>query len=401
MIDFSALSEIVTSTPSKIVMLVVDGLGGAPHPDTGRSELETANLPNLDRLAREAAGGRTVPLVHGVTLGSGPAHLALFGYDPLKHFIGRGVLEALGIDAPLADGDVAARGNYCTLDDDGLLTDRRAGRMTTSESRPLCEILNTIKGPGVELSVLPVHDHRFVLIMRGKSLSDQLTGTDPQRTEAAPLPVNSLSPEGEKTAAAANAFIAQAKDLLKGERKANMVLLRGFSRLPNLPPMGHAYALDPAAIAAYPMYRGLAHVVGMNVIPTGASFDAELETLAEHYQEHDFFYIHYKPADAAGEDGDFEAKVRALEELDARIPRLLELDPDVLVVAGDHASPAIMGAHSWHPVPVLIRSQLTRGDGVDAFHERACAAGSLGTFPATNLMLLALAHAGKLAKYGP
>jgi 2,3-bisphosphoglycerate-independent phosphoglycerate mutase len=401
MIDFPALSEIVTSTPSKIIMLVADGLGGVPHPDTGYSELETANLPNLDSLARESASGRTVPLVHGVTPGSGPAHLALFGYDPIKHFIGRGVLEALGIDVPLANGDVAARGNFCTVDDDGLLTQRRAGRIPTSESRPLCEMLNTIKVPGVELSVLPVQDYRFVLIMRGDGLSDQLTGTDPQRTEAAPLPVDALSAGAIKTADAVNVFIAQAKDLLKREKKANMVLLRGFSQLPDLPPMGQAYALNPAAIAAYPMYRGLAHVVGMNVIPTGASFDAELETLAEHYQEHDFFYIHYKPADAAGEDGDFEAKVKALEELDARIPRLMELDPDVLVVAGDHSTPAIMAAHSWHPVPVLVRSTLTRGDGVDAFHERACAAGSLGTFPATNLMLLALAHAGKLTKYGP
>ena len=400
MIDFPALSEIVTSTPSKIIMLVADGLGGVPHPDTGCSELETANLPNLDSLARESASGRTVPVVHGVTPGSGPAHLALFGYDPLKHFIGRGVLEAIGIDAPMADGDVAARGNFCTLDDDGLLMDRRAGRIPTSESRPLCKMLNTIKVPGVELSVLPVEGYRFVLIMRGDGLSDQLSGTDPQRTEAAPLPVEALSARATKTADAVNVFIAQAKDLLKREKKANMVLLRGFSQLPDLPPMGQAYRLNPAAIAAYPMYRGLAHVVGMHVIPTGASFDAELDTLAEHYQEHDFFYIHYKPADAAGEDGDFEAKVKTLEELDARIPRLLELDPDVLVVAGDHSTPAIMAAHSWHPVPVLVRSTLTRGDGVDAFHERACAAGSLGTFPATDLMLLALAHAGKLIKYG-
>jgi 2,3-bisphosphoglycerate-independent phosphoglycerate mutase len=400
MIDFPALSEIVTSTPSKIIMLVADGLGGVPHPDTGCSELETANLPNLDSLARESASGRTVPVVHGVTPGSGPAHLALFGYDPLKHFIGRGVLEAIGIDAPMADGDVAARGNFCTLDDDGLLMDRRAGRIPTSESRPLCKMLNTIKVPGVELSVLPVEGYRFVLIMRGDGLSDQLSGTDPQRTEAAPLPVEALSARATKIADAVNAFIAQAKDLLKKETKANMVMLRGFSKLPDLPPMGQAYRLNPAAIAAYPMYRGLAHVVGMHVIPTGASFDAELDTLAEHYQEHDFFYIHYKPADAAGEDGDFEAKVKTLEELDARIPRLLELDPDVLVVAGDHSTPAIMAAHSWHPVPVLVRSTLTRGDGVDAFHERACAAGSLGTFPATNLMLLALAHAGKLIKYG-
>ncbi len=401
MIDFPALADIVQATPSKIVMLVVDGLGGAPHPDTGRSEMETARLPNLDRLAKESSGGRTVPVLPGIAPGSGPGHLALFGYDPLKYFIGRGVLEALGIDAPLKDGDVAARGNFCTVDPDGLLLDRRAGRIPTQESRPLCQLLDTIKLTGLDLSVLPVQDYRFVLLMRGDGLSDRLTETDPQRVGAAPMPVDALAPEAQKTADAANQFVAHAGELLSSRDRANMVLLRGFSRLPAFPPMGVAYRLNPAAIAAYPMYRGLARVLGMNVIPTGADFDAELDTLEKHYQEHDFFYIHYKPADAAGEDGNFDGKVKALEELDARIPRLLALNPDVLVVAGDHATPSILAAHGWQPVPLLLRSKLTRGDGVEAFNERACAAGSLDTFPAMHLMLQVLAHAGKLTRYGP
>ena len=401
MIDFPALADIVQPPPSKIVMLVVDGLGGAPHPDTGRSELEIARLPNLDRLAKESSGGRTVPVLPGIAPGSGPGHLALFGYDPLKYFIGRGVLEALGIDAPLKDGDVAARGNFCTVDRDGLLVDRRAGRIPTQESRPLCQLLDAIKLPGVDISVLPVQDYRFVLILRGDGLSDRLTETDPQRVGAAPMPVETLAPEARKAANAANQFVAHARELLQNRDRANMVLLRGFSRLPAFPPMGQAYKLNPAAIAAYPMYRGLAHTLGMTVIPSGANFDSELDTLEKHYQEHDFFYIHYKPADAAGEDGNFDAKVKALEELDARIPRLLALNPDVLVVAGDHATPSIMAAHSWHPVPVLLRSKLTKGDGVAAFSERACAAGSLGTFPANHLMFQVLAHAGKLTRYGP
>ncbi len=401
MIDFPNLADIVDVTPSKIVMLVVDGLGGAPHPETGLSELETANLPNLDRLAKESSGGRTVPVLPGIAPGSGPGHLALFGYDPLKYFIGRGVLEALGIDAPLGDGDVAARGNFCTVDGAGLLTDRRAGRIPTADSRPLCEMLATISVPGTELSVLPAQDHRFVLIMRGAGLSDNLSGTDPQRIGAAPLPITALAPDAVGAADAANGFVSQAREMLSNRERANMLLLRGFSQLPSFPPMGAAYRLNPAAIAAYPMYRGLARVVGMEVVPTGTTFDDELDTLEAHYGEHDFFYIHYKPADAAGEDGDFEAKVRALEELDSRIPRLVDLDPDVLIVAGDHATPAILAAHSWHPVPVLLRSRLTKGDGVAAFHERACAAGSMGTFSATHLMLLALSHSGKLTKYGP
>ena len=401
MIDFPALADMVDSTPSKIIMLVVDGLGGAPHPDTGLSELETAALPNLDRLAKESSGGMTIPVLPGVAPGSGPSHLALFGYNPLKYFIGRGVLEALGIDAPLGDGDVAARGNFCTVDSRGLLTDRRAGRIPSGESFPLVEILDTIEVPGVQLSVLLVKDYRFVLIMKGAGLSDDVSETDPQRIGVEPLEVEATAASGEKTASAANAFIRQAREQLAEQPRANMVLLRGFSQLPSFPPMGESYRLNPAAIAAYPMYRGLARVVGMKVIQTGQSFEDELTALSEHYGSHDFFYLHYKPADAAGEDGDFEAKVRTLEDLDACIPRILDLNPDVLVVAGDHSTPAVLAAHSWHPVPVLIRSRQTLGDGVDAFNERACARGSLGTFQAEYLMLQALSHAGKLAKYGP
>lgn len=401
MIDFPALADMVDSTPSKIIMLVIDGLGGVPHPDTGLSELEAAALPNLDRLAKESSGGMTIPVLPGVAPGSGPGHLALFGYNPFNYFIGRGVLEALGIDAPMSDGDVAARGNFCTIDSGGLLTDRRAGRIPSGESFPLVEILDTIEVPGVQLSVLPVKDYRFVLLMKGAGLSDAVSETDPQRIGVAPLEVEALTASGEETASAANAFISQVREKLAEQSRANMVLLRGFSQLPSFPSMGDSYKLNPAAVAAYPMYRGLARVVGMKVIQTGQSFEDELDALGEHYEDHDFFYLHYKPADAAGEDGDFEAKVKTLEDLDACIPRILDLNPDVLVVAGDHSTPAVLAAHSWHPVPVLVRSRYTLGDGVEAFNERACAGGSLGTFQAEYLMLQALSHAGKLAKYGP
>ena len=401
MIDFPALADMVDSTASKIIMLVVDGLGGAPHPNTGLSELETAALPNLDRLARESSGGMTIPVLPGVAPGSGPGHLALFGYNPLKYFIGRGVLEALGIGAPLGNSDVAARGNFCTVDSRGLLTDRRAGRIPSEESFPLVEILDTIEVPGVQLSVLPVKDYRFVLIMKGAGLSDGVSETDPQRIGVEPLQVEALDASGEPTASVANAFIRQAREKLAGQSRANMVLLRGFSQLPSFPSMGESYRLNPVAIAAYPMYRGLARVVGMRVIQTGQTFEDELAALSEHYEDHDFFYLHYKPADAAGEDGDFEAKVKTLEDLDAYIPRILDLNPDVLVVAGDHSTPAVLAAHSWHPVPVLIHSRNTLGDGVEAFNERACARGSLGTFQAEYLMLQALSYADKLAKYGP
>ena len=382
-------------------MLVVDGLGGMAHPGTGRSELETASLPNLDALARRSACGLTTPVAPGVTPGSGPGHLALFGYDPVKYLTGRGVLEALGIGVELGADDVAVRGNLCTVDADGLLVDRRAGRIPTAESAALVRKLDAIRVSGAEAAAYPVRDHRFVLTLSGPGLEDDVSETDPQAEGVTPLEATAGSAGSAATAAAANEFAAKAREALSGRERANMVTLRGFSKLPSLPDMGRAYGLNPAAIAAYPMYRGLASLAGMRVLPTGDSFDDELDTLADIWVEHDYFFLHYKPADAAGEDGDFDAKVAALEDLDARVPRILDLGPDVLVVAGDHSTPAVLGAHSWHPVPFLVSSALTRGDGVEAFTERACAAGSIGRVAATHAMMLALAHAGKLRKYGP
>ena len=401
MIDQEELRDCYTSTPSKIVLLVVDGLGGLAHPDTRLSELETAHIPNLDAMAQESACGLTTPVLPGVAPGSGPGHLALFGYDPLKHMIGRGALEALGIDVALQPGDIAARGNFCLVDGDGLLVDRRAGRIPSQLSAPLCERLDQIEIDGVQLDVFPVQDYRFVLRLRGEGLSEFISETDPQVTGAAPLTVKPLAPGATRTAGLVNEFVAQAGKLLAEEERANMVLLRGFARLPDLPPMGEVYRLNTAGIAAYPMYRGLAEVAGMKVIPTGHTFGDEVETLRQNFNNHDFFFIHYKPADAAGEDGDFDGKVKCLEDLDPFIPQIRELEPDVFVVAGDHSTPAIMAAHSWHPVPFMLHSKLTRGEGVPGFNERTCAQGSVGSILATQVMLLAMSHAGKLNKYGP
>ncbi|PKB74614.1 MAG: phosphoglycerate mutase [SAR202 cluster bacterium Io17-Chloro-G8] len=401
MIDVEELRDCYTKTPSKMVLLVADGLGGLAHPDTGKSELETAHTPNLDALAQKSACGLTTPVLPGVAPGSGPGHLALFGYDPLKHQIGRGALEALGIEVELAPGDVAARGNFCTVDGDGLLTDRRAGRIPTDLSAPICDRLDRIEIPGVQVDVFSVQDYRFVLRLRGEGLSELVTETDPQVTGAKALEATALKPEAQKTADIVNEFVNQAAHLISEEDRANMLLLRGFAQMPSLPPMGEVYRLDPAAIAAYPMYRGLATVAGMNVIPTGHTFADEVDTLRANWDKHDFFFIHYKPADAAGEDGDFGAKVKCLEELDPFIPQILELEPDVLMVAGDHATPAIMAAHSWHSVPFMLHSKLTKGQGVPTFDEKACALGAIGSIPATSVMVLGLSHAGKMTKFGP
>ena len=401
MIDLEQLHDCYISTSSKIVLLVVDGLGGLAHPDTGKSELEAAHLPNLDAMARESACGLTTPVLPGVAPGSGPGHLALFGYDPLKYIIGRGALEALGIDAELRPGDVAARGNFCTVDNGGSLVDRRAGRIPTELSTPLCHRLDRIELDGVQVDVFPVQDYRFVFRLRGEGLSEQVSETDPQITGVPALEVRPLEPQAKKTAGLVNQFVDQARQLLSVEERANMVLLRGWAQLPSLPSMGETYRLNPAGIAAYPMYRGLAQVADMKIIPTGMSFSDEVETLRSNYDAHDFFFIHYKPADAAGEDGDFDAKVRALEALDPLIPQIRQLNPEVFLVAGDHATPSIMAAHSWHPVPFMLNSPLTRGEGIASFDEKACGLGSIGRIPATNVMLLALSHAGKLTKFGP
>ena len=401
MIDLEQLRDCYISTDSKIVLLVVDGLGGLAHPDTGKSELETANTPNLDAMARESACGLTMPVLPGVAPGSGPGHLSLFGYDPLKYIIGRGALEALGIDVELRPGDVAARGNFCTVDGSGKLVDRRAGRIPTHLSAPLCERLDGIELDGVQVDVFPVQDYRFVLRLRAEGLSEMISETDPQINGVPALEAKPLEASADKTAGLVNQFVAKAAGLLSEEERGNMVLLRGWAQLPSLPPMGDVYRLNPAGIAAYPMYRGLATVANMRIIPTGHTFADEVETLGEHYDTHDFFFIHYKPADAAGEDGDFDAKVKTLEDLDPFIPQIRALNPDVFMVAGDHSTPAIMAAHSWHPVPFMLHSQLTRGEGIAGFDERNCGLGSLGRIPATNVMLLALAHAGKLTKFGP
>jgi len=363
--------------------------------------LETANTPNLDAMAQQSACGLTTPVIPGVAPGSGPGHLALFGYDPLKYIIGRGALEALGIDVELRPGDVAARGNFCTVDDAGNLVDRRAGRIPTELSTPLCERLDRIELEGVQCDVFPVQDYRFVLRLRGEGLSEMITETDPQITGVPDLKAMPTQPAAEKTARLVNQFVTRARQLLAEEERGNMVLLRGWAQLPSLPPMGDVYRLNPAGIAAYPMYRGLATVASMKIIPTGHTFADEVETLRQNYAFHDFFFIHYKPADAAGEDGDFDAKVRTLEDLDPFIPQIQALSPEVFMVAGDHSTPAIMAAHSWHPVPFMLNSRLTRGEGIPGFNERACAQGSLGRIPATNVMLLALSHSGKLNKFGP
>ena len=400
MLSLYQLKEITRQSDSKIVLLVIDGLGGLPRPETGKTELESSHIPNLAELAKKGNCGLTDPVSPGITPGSAPGHLALFGYDPIKFAVGRGILEAIGIDFDLKKGDVAARGNFCTIDSKGIVTDRRAGRISTEENAKLCKKLSKITLESAQLYTVPVKEHRFLLVLRGEGLSGEASDSDPQQVGVAPLNVVELSPKGKNTAKLANDFAAKAKAVLADSHPANMVLLRGFSQHPNLPTMNEIFKLNPAAIAAYPMYRGLAKLVGMKILNTGATIEEEFDTLAKHYAEHDFFFVHVKKTDSTGEDGDFDAKVHVLEEIDSLLPKITALNPDVLIVTGDHSTPAMLKGHSWHPVPLLLYSKWCRADHVREFGETACASGGLGRFPAMEVMPLAMANALKLTKFG-
>lgn len=401
MANLDLMKELHIASQTKIVMLVIDGLGGLPVEPGGPTELEAARTPNLDALAAESICGLSVPISPGVTPGSGPAHLALFGYNPLRYEIGRGVLEACGIGFPLERSDVAARGNFCSADENGLITDRRAGRIPTERGAELCEMLRAIQLPDVETFVEPVKEYRFVLVLRGEDLSGGLTETDPQQLGVPPRQVKALIPEAQPTAELFNQWIAQAQELLADQHPANMVLLRGPDKTPLLPSMAEVYGLRAAAIASYPMYRGVAKLVGMDILETGEIPEEEVETLKTHWAEYDFFFFHIKKTDSAGEDGDFARKASVIEHVDeAVVPAIASLEPDVFIVTGDHSTPALLKSHSWHPVPTLLRSRYCRPDEVKAFGERACVRGGLGVFPATDLMPLAMANALRLTKYG-
>lgn len=395
------LRELIVRRPAKIAMIVMDGLGGLPQGPGGKTELETARKPNLDALAARSALGLSIPVAPGVTPGSGPGHLGLFGYDPIEHAIGRGALEALGVDFELGPDDVAARGNFCTVDAEGILTDRRAGRLPTGVSRELALLLRTIRIEGAEFFIEPVKEHRFAFVLRGPGLSDGLADTDPQRTGVSPLRVRALRPDSEKTAILINRFVDEAQLLLAGRHPADMILLRGFSKFPALPPFAERYGLRAAAVAVNGMYRGVARLAGMQVLPVkGATIADEFTALEANWTGFDFFYLHVKQTDTAGEAGDFFGKVQVIEHVDFLLPRLLALDPEVVIVSGDHSSPAVLQSHSWHPVPTLLYSRCVRPDGIAEFGERACARGSLGRLRAKELMPLALANAQRLAKYG-
>lgn len=403
MANFELISRLAHDTGGKIILLVMDGVGGLPRTPDGLTELETAHTPHMDALAKAGSLGLTIPVARGIAPGSGPAHLALFGYDPIQYEIGRGVLEATGIGIEVNPGDVAIRGNFCTVDGNGLITDRRAGRIPTEEGAKRVELLRQIRLPGVETIVEAVQDYRFALLLRGEGLNGAIADTDPQATGVPTLPARALEPAAEPTAKLVNQWLAEAARILKGHEPANMVTLRGFAMDPNLPKYRDVYKLKAACVAVYPMYKGVSRLVGMDVIQTDIHDSAadEFNHVARVWNDYDFIFCHIKYTDSRGEDGNFDAKVKVIEEVDAALPILTGLNPDVLIITGDHSTPATYKAHSWHPVPTLLYAPKTHmPDRAVAYGERECMGGALGQFPAADLMPLALGHANRLAKYG-
>ena len=394
------IRELARENSARIVFLIMDGLGGIPVTGQSKSELELAHRPNLDRLAKEGVTGLLDPIAPGITPGSGPAHLALFGYDPVRYNVGRGVLEALGIDFPLEHGDVAIRINFCTVDQSGVVTDRRAGRISSDQCKVLAEELDRIQVPGVKLFVRPVKEHRAAMVLRGPGLGSALNDTDPQLEGKKPRELQAGDELSKKTVEVTNRFLDQAKQVLAKHHPANMLLLRGFAAFSRYPSFAELYKVKAAAIAQYPMYKGLARMLGMEILPVGDKLPNLMDVLEAQFQNFTFFYVHVKKTDSSGEDGDWARKMEVIEAVDGLIPRIAALKPEVIVVTGDHSTPAALKGHSWHPLPALIWSQTARPDEVAEFTERACARGGLGRLPSTSLMPLALAHALKLEKFG-
>jgi 2,3-bisphosphoglycerate-independent phosphoglycerate mutase len=400
--DPEFIDSLVVKNSTKIIFLIMDGLGGLPMGQGDKKELEAAKTPNMDALAGKSVCGLLDPIGYGVTPGSGPAHFALFGYDPIKNNIGRGILEAAGIDFPMTERDLLIRINFATIDKNGVIIDRRAGRIDNETNERICRKLQDKirKISDVEIIFEPVREHRALLALRRDGLREEIQETDPQKTGLPALPPKALIPEAEETSGILQKIVDQARRALSDEEKANMLLLRGYSTFRRYPYLSERFGLNALAIATYPMYRGIARLLGMVIGPQPDSLKGEIMALRENYGKYDFFFVHVKATDSRGEDGNFDAKVKVIEEVDALVPLVTELKPDVLVITGDHSTPAALASHSWHPLPVLLHSATVRPDRVRQFGERDCISGGLGRMPMVHLMGLSLAHAGRLEKFG-
>jgi 2,3-bisphosphoglycerate-independent phosphoglycerate mutase len=400
--DLELIDSLVVKNDKKIIFLIMDGLGGLPKDGGTGTELETAFTPNLDRLAALGTCGLLDPVGYGITPGSGPAHFALFGYDPVKYNVGRGLLSAAGLNFPMVPGDLYMRANFATLDGNGLISDRRAGRLATEKNEELCKKLQeSVKlETAKEVFFCTEKEHRALVVLRGGNFSGEISETDPQQTGKPPITAQGLVPEANLAASAVRELSARVMETLATEPQANCLLLRGYAQFQRFPSMEERFDLNALAVAGYPMYKGIARLLGMAVAQDSTSIEDEIRILCAEFNQYNFFFVHIKATDSRGEDGKFDEKVRVIEKVDLLLPDICTLNPDVLVVTGDHSTPAVMAGHSWHPVPVLLAAKTCRPDSVKNFSELACLNGGLGRMPMRHLMGVALAHAGKLRKFG-
>lgn len=410
------LKDLAFPNGTKILLWVFDGVGGLPHPESGKTELEMAQTPHLDAFARQASCGGLEPFGAGVTPGSGPGHMSIFGYPVADFDLARGVVEVLGAERVLLNGeevadfrlrpsDLAMRGNFATLDDRNgqkVVSDRRANKIATEESARVCERLSReIHIEGYEVFVMPGEQHRFAVTIRGPELASGLTDGDPQKSGLAVPPIAATRPAAKRAAEVVNAFVEQATTVLEAEPQANTVLLRGIGTPPEIPTMQELYGIRCAAIATYPMYRGIASLVGMDVLEVGSmSHEDEVATLEKHFDDYDFFYLHIKETDSYAHTGEWEKKAGVLEECDPLFERARALGFDVVIVTGDHCTPCLLMEHSWHPIPTMLWSKTVLAGGSQAYTERECYKGTMGVRPSTDLLPLALAEAGRLKKFG-
>jgi 2,3-bisphosphoglycerate-independent phosphoglycerate mutase len=404
--DLKLISSLAVQNDTKVVLVVLDGVGGLAGPE-GKTSLEAAHTPNLDGLARAGVCGFQNPLAPGITPGSGPAHIGLFGYDPFKYFIGRGVLDTAGTPFEFLSGDMASRLNFATLAADGTISDRRAGRIPDKEGKRVTDLLadNIKEIEGVQVLLQHVKEYRAAAIFRGKDLDGRLCDSDPQKVGLKPLAVapteENPTPEAEEGARLANGFIARAREVLAGESKANFVMMRGFDVYEPLPNFCELYKWRACAVAAYPMYKGVSKLAGMRVIEEGqSSVEEELDLVKQELPNTDFLFLHVKKTDSMGEDGNFEGKVEVIEHFDQLLPRLVDLKPDVLCITGDHSTPCSLKSHSWHPVPICMVAETARVDACQTFGETSFLTGGLGRIHSTDVLPLLLAHAGRLNKFG-
>ncbi len=397
----NTIQSLAEKNENRIVLLVLDGVGDCSNDGKGTA-LQIAATPNMDKLAGKSALGLAHPVAPAITPGSGPGHLGLFGYDPLIYKVGRGVLSANGIGFELQQGDVAARLNFCTLDDNGNVSDRRAGRISTEKNEELVKkIKEKLEPPnGIDIFMETVAEHRTLLVLRGKDLTDNLGDTDPQETGVPPLAPDRKPYGSSRTADIVKNLLDQIKEILDDEEKANFLLTRGFAQQPEWPSFAERYQVKPAAVAGYPMYKGISRLLGIEIFSEAKEAEQICKDVVRALQDHTFVFGHYKYTDKTGEDGDLDEKVKVIEDMDKALPDLIGADPDVLIITGDHSTPPSLESHSWHPVPVLMKAPYLRGDSGDQFDEVSCRNGELGTFYARELMPLALAHSGKLQKYG-